>query len=73
VISLVVLQNGMNLRESERGSCSNTCVISTVDGNRVTGIETESVSSVTEDQRVNDNCRNKDKTQCKCCTLNFSM
>jgi hypothetical protein len=40
----------MNLRESERGSCSNTCVISTVDGNQVTGIETESVSSVTEDQ-----------------------
>jgi len=50
VISVVVLQNGMNLRKGERGSCSDTCVISTVDGNQVTGIEAESVSSVTEEE-----------------------
>jgi hypothetical protein len=49
VISVVVLQNGMNLRKGERGSCSDTCVISTVDGNRVNGIEAETVSSVTEE------------------------
>ena len=50
MISVVVLQNGMNLRKGERGSCSDTCVISTVDGNQVTGIEAESVSSVTKEE-----------------------
>jgi hypothetical protein len=50
VISVVVLQNGMNLRKGERGSCGNTCVISTVDGNQVTGIDAERVSSVTEEE-----------------------
>lgn len=51
MISVVVLQNGMNLRKGERGSCSDTRVISTVDGNQVTGIEAESVSSVTEEDQ----------------------
>jgi hypothetical protein len=52
VIGVVVLQNGMNLRKGERGSGSDTCVVSTVDGNQVTGIEAESVSSVTEEDQV---------------------
>jgi hypothetical protein len=51
VISVVVLQNGMNLRKGERSSCSDTCVISTVDGNQVTGREARRVSSVTEEDR----------------------
>jgi hypothetical protein len=50
VINVVVLQNGMDLRKGERGSCSDTCVISTVDGNQVTGVEAETVSSVTEEK-----------------------
>jgi hypothetical protein len=50
VISVVVLQNGMDLWKGERGFCSNTCVISTVDGNQVTCIEAERVSSVTEEE-----------------------
>jgi hypothetical protein len=50
VISVLVLQNGMNLRKGERGSCGDTCVVSTVDGNQVTGIGAESVSSVTEEE-----------------------
>jgi hypothetical protein len=50
VISVVVLQNGMVLWKGERGSCSDTCVISTVDGNQVTGTEAEMVSSVTEEE-----------------------
>jgi hypothetical protein len=41
----------MNLQKGERGSCSDTCVISTVDGNQVTGIEAERVSSVTEEDQ----------------------
>ena len=52
MISAVFLQNSMDLQKGERGSCSDTCVISTVDGNEVTGIEAERVFSVTgeEDQ-----------------------
>jgi hypothetical protein len=50
VISVVVLQNGMDLWKGERGFCRDTCVISTVDGNQVTGIEAERVSSVTEEE-----------------------
>jgi len=50
VISVVVLQNGMDLRKGERGSSSDTCVTSTVDGNQVTGKECERVSSVTEEE-----------------------
>jgi glutamine phosphoribosylpyrophosphate amidotransferase len=70
MISLVVLQNGLNLGEGERGSSSDTCVISTVDGNHVSGIEAERVSSVTRrGSRVNDNSRNKDRTQGKWCAF----
>jgi hypothetical protein len=50
VISVVVLQNGMNLQKGERGSCSDTCVISTVDGNHVTGTEAERVTSATAEE-----------------------
>jgi len=50
VISVVVLQNGMVLRKGEQGSSSDTCVTSTVDGNQVTSIEGERVSSVTEEE-----------------------
>jgi hypothetical protein len=47
---VVVLQNGMDLRKGEHCSSSDTCVISTLDGNQVTGIEAERVSSVTEEE-----------------------
>ena len=50
MISVVVLQNAMDLRKGERGSSSNTCVMSTRDENQVTGIEAERVSSVTEEE-----------------------
>jgi hypothetical protein len=50
VITVVVLQKGLVLRKDERGSSSDTCVPSTVDGNQVTGIEGERVSSVTEEE-----------------------
>jgi len=48
VISVVVLQNGMDLLNGELGSSNETRVISTVDGKEVTGIETERVSDVSE-------------------------
>ena len=50
MISVVVLQNGMDLLKGERCSSSNACVISTLDGNQVTGVEAERVSSVTEEE-----------------------
>jgi hypothetical protein len=50
VIGVVVLQNSMDLRKGERGSCSNTFVTSTLNGNQVTGIEAGRVSSVTEEE-----------------------
>jgi len=48
VISVVVLQNGMDLLNGELGSSNETRVTSTVDGKEVTGIETERVSDVSE-------------------------
>ena len=51
MISVLVLQNGTDLWKGERCSSSKTCVISTLDGNQVTGIETERVSSVTEEDQ----------------------
>jgi len=48
VISVVVLQNGMDLLNGELGSSNETQVTSTVDGKEVTGIETERVSDVSE-------------------------
>ena len=50
MISVVILQNSMDLRKGGCGSSSDTCVISTVDGNQVTGIEGERVCSVTEEE-----------------------
>ena len=50
MISVVVLQKGMDLRKGEHCSSSATCVISTLDGNQVTGIEAERVSSVKEEE-----------------------
>ena len=61
MITVVVLQNGMDLRNGERGSSSDTCVTSTVDGYQVTGIEGERVCSVTRrGSRVNSSSRNED-------------
>jgi len=50
VISVVVLQNSMNLVKGELGSSNKTCVTSTLDGNTVASIEAEMVSHVTEDE-----------------------
>jgi len=48
VISVVVLQNNMDLLNSELSSSNETRVTSTVDGKEVTGIEAERVSDVSE-------------------------
>ena len=48
MISVVVLQNGMELLNSEPGSSNETRVTSTVDRKEVTGIETERVSDISE-------------------------
>jgi hypothetical protein len=50
VISVVVLQIGMDLVKGELGSSYKTCVTSTVDGNTVASIEAEMVSHVTEEE-----------------------
>ena len=50
MISVVVLQNRMDLLKGELGSSNKTCVTSTVDGNTVASIEDERVSSVTEEE-----------------------
>lgn len=50
MISVVVLQNGMVLRKDEHGSSGDTCVMSTLGRNQVTGIDAERVSSVTEEE-----------------------
>ena len=49
VISVVVLQNGMDLLQGAFSSTSKTCVTSTVDGNE-NGIEAERVSDVTKEE-----------------------
>jgi len=43
MISVVVLQNGMDLLRGELGSSTETCVASTVVGKVVTGVEAERV------------------------------
>jgi hypothetical protein len=48
VISVVVLQNGMDLLNSEPDSSNKTWVTSTVDGNEVIGIEAIRVSDISE-------------------------
>ena len=50
MISVVVLQNGMDLVKGELGSSNKTCVTSTVDGNTVASIEAEMVSHITEEK-----------------------
>jgi len=49
VISVVVLQNHMDLLKGELGSSNKTCVTSTVDGNTMASVEAEMVSHVTEE------------------------
>jgi len=48
VISVVVLQNNMDLLNSELGSSNETRVTSTGDGKEVTDIKAERVSDVSE-------------------------
>jgi len=50
VISVVVLQNGMDLRKGEHVSSSERCVTYTLDGNEVTGVEVERVSVIKEEE-----------------------
>ena len=48
MISVVVLQNRMDLLNGELGSSNETRVTSTLDGNEVNGIEAERVSDVSK-------------------------
>jgi len=50
VISVVVLQNNMDLLKGEPGSSNDTCVTSVVDGYEAIGIEAEMVSNMTEEE-----------------------
>jgi len=50
VISVVVLQNSMDLLKGELGCSNKTFVTSTLDGNTVASIEAEMVSLVTEEE-----------------------
>ena len=50
MISVVILQNGMDLLKSELGSSSKTCVTSTLDGNQVTGIEAVWITDIKEEE-----------------------
>ena len=49
MISVVVLQNHMDFLKGELGSCSETCEMSTYDGNEVTGIKVERFNDITEE------------------------
>jgi hypothetical protein len=48
---VVVLQNSVDLLQCELGSCSKTCVTSTLDGNQVTGAEAELVTDIKEEDQ----------------------
>jgi len=50
VISVVVLQNGMDLVQGEPGSCDESCGTCTLGGNRVTSIEAERVSHMANEE-----------------------
>jgi hypothetical protein len=50
VISVVVLQNTMDFPKGELGSSSEACVMSTDDGNEVTGIMVERVTDITDEE-----------------------
>jgi uncharacterized protein YraI len=50
VISVVVLQNSMDILKGELGSCTETYATCTVDGNQVTGTEAERVSVIKKEE-----------------------
>ena len=50
MISVMVLQNSMDLLKGELGSSSKRCVTSTLDGNQVTGVEAEWVTDIKEEE-----------------------
>ena len=50
MISVMVLQNSMDLLKGELGSSDKTCVTSALDGNMMASIEAERVSHVTEEK-----------------------
>ena len=50
MISVVVLQNSMDLLQCELGSSSKTCVTSTLNGNQVTGVQAEMVTDIKEEE-----------------------
>jgi hypothetical protein len=49
VISVMVLQNHTDLLKGESGPCCETCVMSAHDGNKLTGINVERVTDMTEE------------------------
>jgi hypothetical protein len=51
VISVVVLQNSMDLLREEFGSSTERCISSTLDGNQVTGIEAAWVTNIKEEDQ----------------------
>jgi hypothetical protein len=50
VISVVVLQNQMDLTKGELGPCSQTRVMSTHGGNELTGIKVEMLTDTSEEE-----------------------
>ena len=50
MISVMVLQNNMDLLKDEFGSSSKTCITSALNGNKVTGIEAERVPYIQEEE-----------------------
>jgi len=50
VISVVILQNSMDLLRGELGSSNETCLSSILNGNEVIGMEAEMVSNMTEEK-----------------------
>jgi hypothetical protein len=50
VISVVVLQKGMDVWKGERGSSTETCITSTLIGKKVTGIEAENIPYILEEK-----------------------
>jgi len=49
LISVVVLQKSMDIVQGEPGSCDDSCGTCTLGGNRVTSIEAERVSHITDE------------------------
>ena len=50
MISVVVLQNCMDLRNGEFGSSNKSCLTSTLHGNEVTSVKAERLSHITEEE-----------------------